>query len=224
MARWPELDDFLKKRGIRYGAPTVGQTTGGTHVDGSYHYAGLARDYGDANSDVPAILAAFLPYAQGSDYTIAELFGLNVYWKNGKQFTPSADLRADHQDHAHVAVRPLSKPSLFDQVKSAAGDAAAIAGLTAVAGPAGAVLAGVQATGGSALDTLTGGAASAITGVKEAAVAAGKLATALTSGETWRRLGLILAGVAVLVLGLVLINRDALAAVAGPAGKAAAAI
>lgn len=100
MSGWNDLDAFLSARGIRYGAPTLGQTTGGTHVDGSYHYLGLARDYGSSNSDMPAIIQAFRPYAVPGG-PVVELFGPGVSIKNGAAIPQVAG----HGDHVHVAIR-----------------------------------------------------------------------------------------------------------------------
>jgi hypothetical protein len=104
--QWRLIDQYLSGRRIRIGPPTVGQTTGGRHTSTSYHYAGQARDYGRSNSDLRGILAALLPHATGPAAPIVELFGLDVYCKNGRRITPSAGLRDSHQDHVHVALRP----------------------------------------------------------------------------------------------------------------------
>lgn len=99
MTSWNDLDAFLASRGVRFGAPTIGQTTGGGHVADSYHYRGLARDYGNANSDVGAIIAAFRPYAVPGG-PIVELFGPGVSIKNGVPI-PTVP---GHTDHVHVAI------------------------------------------------------------------------------------------------------------------------
>lgn len=102
---WRSVDAYLGALGIRYGSPTVGQTTGGTHAPGSLHYSGRARDYGRSQSDMPAIISALLPFAEGPDHLIQELFGLGVFWKSGRVITPSTSLRTAHQDHVHVGLR-----------------------------------------------------------------------------------------------------------------------
>lgn len=111
---WRSIDAYLGAKGVRYGSPTVGQTTGGKHTPGSLHYAGRARDYGRSDSDLPTILNELLPFAVGPDYRLQELYGLSTYWKHGRVITPSADLRASHQDHVHAALREhatLPRPS-----------------------------------------------------------------------------------------------------------------
>lgn len=104
-APWRSIDDYLTAKGVRYGAPTVSQTTGGDHAPNSLHYAGRARDYGRHTSDLPTILAELLPFAVGPDHKLQELFGLSTFWKHGRVITPSAELRNSHQDHVHAGLR-----------------------------------------------------------------------------------------------------------------------
>lgn len=107
MKPWERVDDFLRRAGIRFGAPTLGQTTGGRHDPDSHHYAGNARDYGQSNSDMSAIVDALLPFAQGPNALVVELYSSTkgVFYKNGRAITPSADVRKGHYSHVHVAVR-----------------------------------------------------------------------------------------------------------------------
>jgi len=72
----------------------------------SLHPLGRGRDYGNANSDVAAIAAAFTPLATGQNPSVVELFWSpgNVFYDDGAPFTPSASLRAQHQDHVHVGL------------------------------------------------------------------------------------------------------------------------
>ena len=107
MTGWRSIDAFLNGQGIRIGPPTVAQTTGGGHANGSLHYLGLARDYGDADSDVTAVTQAVLPYAVGPGAPVVELFSSRdgVFYKNGAAFVPDAALRAQHYNHVHVGVR-----------------------------------------------------------------------------------------------------------------------
>lgn len=105
MTPWRSIDDYLTVKGVRYGAPTVSQTTGGNHAPGSLHYVGRARDYGRSTSDLPGILEALLPFAVGPTYKLQELFGLSTFWKNGRVITPSVGLRESHQDHVHAGLR-----------------------------------------------------------------------------------------------------------------------
>jgi hypothetical protein len=111
VARWPELDAYLRARGIRVGTATLGQTTGGKHAAGSYHYQGLARDHGLYNCDCQAIADALLPLAKGPNHIIVELIWTpsdraGTYYKNGYSYTPSATLARGHRDHVHDAIRP----------------------------------------------------------------------------------------------------------------------
>jgi hypothetical protein len=108
MTGWPSIDAALSALGLTFGAPTTGQTTGGSHAPGSEHYQGRARDYGDANSDVKAVATALLPYAQGPNAPIDELFfaPLNIFYKTGQAITPDDALRQGHYNHVHVGIRP----------------------------------------------------------------------------------------------------------------------
>lgn len=102
---WRSIDAYLGAKGVRYGSPTVSQTTGGQHAKGSLHYTGHARDYGRSNSDLPAILGELLPFAVGPEHKVCELFGLTTFWRDGRVFTPGRALHDDHQDHVHVGLR-----------------------------------------------------------------------------------------------------------------------
>lgn len=104
MSDWRSIDAFLLGRGIRIGPPRLTQTTGGTHAAGSYHYRGWARDYGDADSDVRAVLSALLPYARNG--TLLELFfaPTNTWLSHGRQLSRAAI--GDHDDHVHAAIDP----------------------------------------------------------------------------------------------------------------------
>ena len=106
MTGWAEIDRYLTSLGVRIGKPTIGQTTGGTHTTTSWHYKGQARDYGQSNSDLAAILVALYPYALGVGAPIIELYGRDVFMKNGRAIAPSRALRDGHQNHVHVAIAP----------------------------------------------------------------------------------------------------------------------
>lgn len=108
MTGWESIDAALMALGIRFGAPTAGQTTGGSHVAGSEHYDGRARDYGSADSDPAAIATALLPYATGPDAPIDELIysPLGIFMDKGQPFTPTDEERQQHYGHAHVGVAP----------------------------------------------------------------------------------------------------------------------
>jgi hypothetical protein len=163
VSAWQLLDDFLAGRGIRYGPPSLEQTTGGDHAPGSLHYDGLARDYGRSNSDVGAISAALVPFAKGPNAPIVELFDSvsNIFYDNGVEFTPSDELRRTHYDHVHAALRAganLDDP-LPAQFASTSSKAPRLAGLAAVALQIIAVIAGVALVGAGAWATATRGAA-----------------------------------------------------------------
>jgi hypothetical protein len=102
MSAWPDIDAFLQRQHIRIGPPRASQTTGGEHAAGSYHYKGLARDYGNADSDCAAVLRALEPFAH--DGTLLELFyaPTDTWLKNGQQLNRAAI--GDHDDHVHAAI------------------------------------------------------------------------------------------------------------------------
>lgn len=104
---WEGIDQAVTMLGLRMGAPTVGQTTGGSHVSNSEHYQGRARDYGNAASDDSGIAKAMVAYATGANAPVDELFHQPTgnFWKNGSRITPSQALSDQHRDHCHVGVR-----------------------------------------------------------------------------------------------------------------------
>ena len=94
---WQTLDDYLKGRGIKIGPPRPGQTKPATntgHAPNSNHYKGLARDYGDADSDCGAVIDALLPHK----HLLLELY----YAPRGVWHPRNV---GGHTDHVHVAVR-----------------------------------------------------------------------------------------------------------------------
>lgn len=101
---WQEIDEFLRRRSIRIAAPTQEQTTGGKHESGSYHYRGLARDYGVGDSDAPKVAQALLPIARRPRGPIFELFfaPLNIWYQDGHPVDPKRI--GGHTDHVHVAL------------------------------------------------------------------------------------------------------------------------
>lgn len=100
---WPVLDDYAKAKGVRVGAPSPGQTVGGTHAAGSLHYAGLARDYG-RESDAAGVERLLAPLARGKNPPIIELYGIGgTSLKDGKAVSPEPAGHAG--DHTHAAVR-----------------------------------------------------------------------------------------------------------------------
>jgi hypothetical protein len=109
MMPWETIDAFLKANGVRIGAPTKSQTTGGVHEPTSVHKLGRARDYGNVASDCVRVATVLKPYATKAG-PIMELFyeGSNtkVWIDNGVPFKPKPKLRDDHRDHVHVALWP----------------------------------------------------------------------------------------------------------------------
>jgi hypothetical protein len=98
---WQVLDQVVDDRGIRRGAPTPGQTIAGTHASASYHYLGLARDYGMSDSDAVAISHLFAPLARSRPDLIPEMFGADgVGYSQGSPFQPAGHTGS----HTHVAV------------------------------------------------------------------------------------------------------------------------
>ncbi len=91
---WQEIDEFLKSRGVRIGPPRLGQTTGGKHAPGSNHYKGLARDYGDMDSDCRAVVREMWPLRD----RLLELY----YAPTGTWYPRNV---GDHGDHVHVAIK-----------------------------------------------------------------------------------------------------------------------
>ena len=97
---WQAIDDYLKNRGIKIGPPRPVQTDGGHPGDGKHsptsnHYKGLARDYGDMDSDCGAVLDALLPHK----HLLLELY----YAPRGMWHPRNV---GGHTDHVHVAIRP----------------------------------------------------------------------------------------------------------------------
>lgn len=130
---WQSIDNALSALGLRFGPPTADQTTGGSHAPNSEHYAGRARDYGDASSDVSAITKALLPYATGPNAPIDELFSSRdgVFMANGERIVPGDALRQDHYDHVHVGVRSgVDLAALIDPTAAAASSSAPTGTLT----------------------------------------------------------------------------------------------
>lgn len=116
---------------------------------------------------------------------------------------------------------------LPDFVGAVTNPANAVAGLVsgALGGAGNAASAAVGAAGSAAssgLDWLTGGVTGAIGTTSDAIMTIGRFFGALANPDLWRRLGLLVVGVAVVILGLVLINRDAISGAAGGVIKDAA--
>jgi hypothetical protein len=97
---WQSIDRYLKGRGIKVGAPTIGQTTGGRHVAGSVHYDGRGRDYGRTSNYI-GIAHALVHIALDPNGPIEELFGPGVSIDNGRR-VPTVP---NHDTHTHVGLK-----------------------------------------------------------------------------------------------------------------------
>lgn len=106
---WQIIDEYLKSRGIKIGPPRESQTTGGVHSPRSNHFRGLARDYGDMDSDCGAVLDALLPHKH---------LLLELYYAPRGMWHPSNV--GGHTDHVHVAVR-ADVTSLGGAVRASSG-------------------------------------------------------------------------------------------------------
>jgi len=101
---WKLIHAYLRAQiGTKAAEPSKSQTTGGEHATTSNHFKGLAVDYGDANSDCKAVVAALEPFAKTG--LLSELYfaPTNTWFKNGRGLT-QADI-GGHQDHVHVAIK-----------------------------------------------------------------------------------------------------------------------
>lgn len=92
----------------------------------------------------------------------------------------------------------------------------------AVAGIVSSAVGGVGTAASAGLNWLTGGTIGAVSTVGDAAMAFVRFLGVVANPELWRRLGMILAGVLVIGLGLTLINRDAIAPIVKEAAMTAA--
>lgn len=92
------LAGWLGRQGFR---PT--STTGGRHSATSFHYRGMAIDYGTSLNNVTRLAQILAPYRSQFE----ELFiptwapGGGLYYNGRRVYNPG--LQADHQDHIHVA-------------------------------------------------------------------------------------------------------------------------
>jgi hypothetical protein len=113
---WEEIDRFLAARGVRIGAPTLGQTTGGKHNSSarhfSNHFVGTARDYGQHDSNACAVARKLELIALQPNGPIAELYCSvgpqeGIFIRNGQRLSPvPLTLWTSHRDHCHVALKP----------------------------------------------------------------------------------------------------------------------
>jgi hypothetical protein len=90
--------------GQRFGLRIDGsnQTTGGSHADGSLHYAGRAVDFGDAKNS-RAQLRALAAWARRNAHRVKEFYydPLGWYIKDGKVIKGAI---GGHGDHVHIAM------------------------------------------------------------------------------------------------------------------------
>jgi len=110
LGNWESIDKFLIDRGLKIGAPTFAQTTGGNHPAQkgvSNHYFGVARDYGSRDSDMWRIARSLEFIALMPHGPITELFCscANIFIKDGQRFQPSEELYRAHLTHCHVALK-----------------------------------------------------------------------------------------------------------------------
>lgn len=76
-----------------------GSTTGGQHASGSYHYRGMAVDYGSATNNLERLWRVVWPMRG----RFAELFGPHGLFHNGNAFQDPG-LQSQHMDHIHMAL------------------------------------------------------------------------------------------------------------------------
>lgn len=106
---WQEFVAAAENNGIPQSAPTVCGTTECGHAVGSYHYLLLALDRGACINNCHAMWDLFLPYAQGADRVIDELFfDPRGGWKRGVSIGAIGNHGGcpDPNGHLHVALRP----------------------------------------------------------------------------------------------------------------------
>lgn len=104
MTGWAVIDQYVRAHGLAARPRTIGQTAGGTHASGSYHYIGQAVDYGRSDSESDAIAQLLLPLATGAGAPIVELFGSDgTSMKNGAPLSPEPE--GHRGSHTHVAIR-----------------------------------------------------------------------------------------------------------------------
>lgn len=122
---WQEIDRYIRSLGIRCDERAPGQTSAGVHSTTSWHYHGLAVDYGLADSDADAIARALEPFAQGPDAPLVELFGSvpGLHYKNGV-YTGVDPTGGHENNHTHAAIRrgaalPREEDEMKDDERSA---------------------------------------------------------------------------------------------------------
>lgn len=211
---WQQIDAYLTSKGVRIGPPTLGQTTGGTHASGSYHYVGLARDYGASNSDSLGVFNTLAPLATGKNPPIIELYGSDGRgFKNGQpvdgaKYDPASV--APLSRHTHVAIAAgatlsnQGSPSFLDSINP-------LKTIPDAAGNLINLVPGASAVGGAITDTGSG------------VVSIAKSLATFTQWMAERGKYLLLAGggLMMIVMGFVLLTKDLSLPLAKTAAKAA---
>jgi TP901 family phage tail tape measure protein len=140
---WGLILEYARKSGIRIGQPSPGQLTSGGHAAGSYHYRGMAVDFGSAATPDQAGIFNYFSRVAGS---LAELFWTpgGRYVKNG-QWHPGGF--PDHYDHVHVAATVDAMNRLLGRGVASGGFGGAFGGIGGGAGIQGRVNAAAQSRG-----------------------------------------------------------------------------
>lgn len=103
MIGWQVIDAYVRAHGLAQRPRTIGQTIGGTHAKGSYHYLGLAVDYGVNDSEADQIAALLRPLATGPGCPLVELFGSDgTSLKDGVPLIPEPAGEAGTDTHAAI--------------------------------------------------------------------------------------------------------------------------
>jgi hypothetical protein len=128
------LDQYLKIKapGVKFSSPRGNQTTGGKHSSSSLHYKGLARDYGQSDTDLSSVIFSLMPLVNGTNKGVIHEFFCNVNGHvalyldgipleshpkankivnpgsghNGKTFLQF--IKDTHRDHLHVSITNTS--------------------------------------------------------------------------------------------------------------------
>lgn len=92
-------------------AHVVTSTTGGSHSSTSYHYRGQADDFGVNGNNQAGLKAIADFWRQWAGYATELIYypasgNGTLAVKNGKPFTYSAAIQAQHRTHVHVAFTP----------------------------------------------------------------------------------------------------------------------
>jgi hypothetical protein len=171
----PLIIEYLNSKGIHGGATT---TTGGKHADGSWHYKGMAVDFGNAAWPNQRGIFNVFDAVRGS---LLELFWdpAGHYIKNGRVI-PGAI--GGHGDHVHVAATMDAMNRLLGRSTGPAGETKPVGAwrglvlqVLAELGLSGSLVGKVL----SQMQTESGGNAGAVQGVRDVNSASGNLARGL---------------------------------------------